>query len=287
MATTIPASFTIFRSNNEITDLQISTISTRQQNVRTAVEKDYEVLKSFLTGSYKRSTLISPLTEADIDIFVVLSVDHYKSDGAASVLDGIRRTLLKTYTKSPKISRNGQAVTITFTDFIVDVVPAFNRKGGGFLIPDSKNNAWISTDPTVHETYLSTANAAHNGDLVPVIKMIKRWNREIGRSFRTFYLELVAVDIFNNVTLSSDSSAVRYFFDKGRSKIGFKSIDPAGFGNQVDPLDNCSSVENAKSRFETAYNRAINAEAYEKSGKNQLAVEEWRKIFGDRFPAYG
>src|SRR6266536_3618537 len=48
------------------------------------------------------------------------------------------------------VSRNGQAVTITFADFEVDVVPGFYRKGGGYLIPDSVLNRWIETDPKQH-----------------------------------------------------------------------------------------------------------------------------------------
>ena len=32
----------------------------------------FKILDDFLTGSYARSTMIAPLTEADIDVFVVL-----------------------------------------------------------------------------------------------------------------------------------------------------------------------------------------------------------------------
>jgi len=287
MATTVPASFAKLRQNLEVTALQTVTVSTRQQNVRDAVKKDFTVVGSFLTGSYKRSTMIAPLAQADVDVFVVLDASYWKSDGATSLLDSVRRTLLKTYTSTPKISRNGRAVTITFTDFVVDVVPAFNRKGGGYLIPDSPANRWISTDPTVHESVVTNSNKAHNGDLVPVIKMIKGWNREISHAFRSFYLELVAVEIFDGVTLSSDSSAVRYFFDKGRERIKYKVKDPAGFGDQIDPLDSVRTVVDAVSRFDTAYGRAIKAETFEREGKTEAAVGEWGKVFGNYFPAYG
>ncbi len=56
------------KQNLEITGLQKSTVSSRQQNVRKAVERDLEVLDSFLTDSYSRSTMIAPLKEADVDI---------------------------------------------------------------------------------------------------------------------------------------------------------------------------------------------------------------------------
>ena len=83
----------------------------------------------------------------------------------------------RTYTRTPDISRNGQAVTIRFEDFIVDVVPGFNRKGGGYLIPNSITQSWISTDPKKHVEIFSEANSVHKGNLIPLIKMIKGWNR--------------------------------------------------------------------------------------------------------------
>lgn len=287
MAKTIKQSFSDFKSNLEITGLQKSTVSTRQENVRDAVEKEMNVLDSFLTGSYSRSTMISPLSEADIDIFIVLDPKYYEANGQASLLDKVKRVLRKTYTKTPEISRNGQAVTITFTDFVVDVVPAFYRQGGGYLIPNSKTSSWIATNPKVHVELMSNENASHNGDLVPCVKMIKGWNKGINDAFVSFYLELIAVKIFSGVTISDFPSGTRYFFDKGREAIKYKATDPAGYGDQVNGLRNCNSVEDAVGRFETAYNRALKAEEYERKGYTQNAVDEWRKIFGDYFPAYG
>jgi hypothetical protein len=60
----------------------------------------------------------------------------------------------------------------------VDVVPAFYRQGGGYLIPNTIEKRWIPTNSKVHETFMSNANAAHGSDLVPIVKMIKGWNRE-------------------------------------------------------------------------------------------------------------
>ncbi len=72
MTSTITQAFNIFKSNLEITDLQGETVSTRQRNVREAVGDGLTVLESFLTGSYRRHTLIAPLNQADLDVFVVL-----------------------------------------------------------------------------------------------------------------------------------------------------------------------------------------------------------------------
>jgi hypothetical protein len=110
MATTLAASFQTFKTNLEITGLQQATVSTRQRAVRNAVARRLTVLDSFVTGSYKRHTLISPLKEADVDVFVVLSSEYYAADGYATLLDRVRRVLLETYPSTPKISRNGCAV---------------------------------------------------------------------------------------------------------------------------------------------------------------------------------
>ncbi|MCR4304812.1 MAG: nucleotidyltransferase domain-containing protein [Gallionella sp.] len=288
MATTINQSFLQLKSNLEITGLQQATVSTRQQNVRDALSTDLTVLDSFLTGSYRRSTMIAPLKAADIDIVVVLDVSYFKQDGQAWLLDKVKATLKKTYHTSPKISRNGQAVTITFTDFTVDVVPAFNRKGGGYLIADSVNGRWISTDPKKHVDVWAVANTAHSGDLVPLIKMIKGWNRQHSGLLRSFHLESMILEILNNIKIDSYSSGARFVFDKARKAVKGAIYDPAGYGgNLADYLDTQQKMDDVVSRLDTAYNRALEAENLEKQGQTALAVAKWRMIFGDYFPAYG
>jgi hypothetical protein len=231
--------------------------------------------------------MIAPLAEADIDIFAVLDPEYYSSDGQAALLDRVKRALRKTYTKTPEISRNGQAVTIIFTDFRVDVVPAFNRRGGGYLIPDSVHRRWIETDPTRHITIWTEENKAHDTDLVPLLKMLKRWNKYNGESLGSFHLEALGLQILKGVTISSFASGLRYVFDKSRSQFKYV-IDPAGYGgNLADYLNSNQKVDDVSSRLETAYSRSLSAEELEARGKTEEAFEKWRLIFGDYFPAYG
>ncbi len=288
MAITIIQSFLQLKANLEITGLQQQTVSTRQQNVRDAVTTDLTVLDTFLTGSYRRSTMIAPLKDADVDVFVVLDASYFKQDGQAWLLDKVKTTLKKTYPTTPKISRNGQAVTITFTDFTVDVVPAFNRQGGGYLIGDSVNARWIATDPKKHVDIWSAANATHQGNLVPLIKMLKGWNRQNGALLRSFYLEAVILGILNNVTINDFSSGARFVFDKAQQTVRSATYDPSGYGgNLADYLNTQQKINDVVSRLESAYNRAVEAENLDKQGKTSQAVDKWRLIFGEYFPAYG
>jgi hypothetical protein len=292
MATTVDQSFLEFKKNLEITDLQATTVSTRQSAVRKVVQAGATVLEDFLTGSYARSTMIAPLKDADIDIFFVLDASYFtffngQNGGPVGLLDWIKRILLKTYTQTPGISRNGQAVTVRFSDFVVDVVPGFYRSGGGFLIPDSFNGSWIATDPKKHVELMSASNLAHNGDMVPLVKMIKAWNKENGDYFRSFHAEMMALHIFSGVTISNYPSGARFFFDKARAVVMQTLPDPAGYGGNVgDYLKTEQQKREAQAKLQAAYESALKAEEYA-SRYYSHSIDMWRKIFGKYFPSYG
>lgn len=287
MAKTIHEAFRVLRSNLEITDLQEKTVSTRQNAIRNVLEKDFVVLDSFLTGSYRRSTMISPLKEADVDILLVLDPQYFAKNGQEQLLKEIRNSLLKTYTKTPKIRPDGHAVTITFPDFKVDVVPGFYRKGGGFLIPETTGPRWIPTDPKRHVEIWASANKAHNGDLVPLLKMLKGWNAS--RSLlKSFHLETLALSVLDNVTISDFPSGIRYFFDKARPKIRTKLADPAGYSDDVaQHINTTEQMDAIVSRVDWAFVRAQEAEQLAAEGKIAESMAKWSKLMPNHFPAYG
>lgn len=281
MPTSISAGFQAFRANLEITDLQAPVVATRQQRVREAVESGFDVRDSFLTGSYPRNTLIGPLKKADVDIFTVLALRHYQGQTPQSLLDEVREHLRLTYPTTPRVSKNGQAVTITFTDFIVDVVPAFYRQSGGFLIPNTGTGGWISTDPKRHIELWSEANEYHQGDLIPLIKMLKAWNRKHSELFRSFHLEALVVSVFSNVTILDFPSALRYFFDKAQDGVTYKLADPAGYNGDVGAYMTGDVLTDAKARLLRAEGWALEAEAAIADGRIDLAFDKYGMLFGD------
>lgn len=294
MATTINSAFERLKENLEITGLQESTVSIRQNRVRDVMKDGMTVVNTFLTGSYSRNTLIAPLSEADVDIFVILDPKyfyHYNNNqngGQAGLLDLVKKTLRRTYTKTPDISRNGQAVTIRFDDFMVDVVPAFDRKGGGYLIPNSISQSWISTDPKKHVEIMSQQNKIHQGKLVPLVKMIKGWNKINGKFFQSFHLEVLTIQILNGVTINDYPSGIRFFFDKARNLITSPILDPAGYGGNIGSYINTTTkINDAISKLQLAYERSIKAEYEEIKYDTRSSIDYWRKIFGGYFPAYG
>jgi hypothetical protein len=281
----VAGAFDLFASRLEITDLQQSTVSARQQAVRAAVERRLHVLDTFLTGSYRRHTLIGPLAAADVDLFCVLDPGYYYSAGQAWLLNLVHEVLRQTYSTTPRISPNGQAVTIRFTDFVVEVAPGFHRQSGGYLLPSPAERRWIETNPKTHETFIAIANATHDGKLVPMIKMIKAWNRNSGSRLRSFYLELMVESILRSVRISDYPTGAAYVFDHAQRAVAYKQFDPAGLdGGQVAGLAR-GGVDEAAAALALAHNRALDAFRLQRAGQTRQARARWRQIFGDPFPA--
>lgn len=284
--------FEELRRNLELTGLQEKTVATRQNNVRDAVAGQLSVVGDFLTGSYRRQTLIGPLNQADVDVVVVLD-RKYKDRGPRAVLELVRKALLVEYTRTPAISRNGQAVTITFSDFVVDVVPAFLRPwwtwNEGWEICDSGSDRWITTNPKKHVEISAAANRAHGGQMVPRIKQLKAWNRTAGEPLRSFHLEALAWSVFGTSWLwksgqNSDWTSARYFFDKARTGLRSQLHDPAGAGSDVAAYLRGTALDSACKKVTSAYERCVRAEKYAKNEDLTGMHTEYGHVFGDYYP---
>lgn len=135
---------------------------------------------------------------------------------------------------------------------------------------------------------MTAANKAHGGNLVPLVKMIKGWNRTNNKHFNSFHLETITLQILTNIVISDFPSGARFVFDKARTLVTQKNLDPAGFGGDVGAYINTQEkIQEAAAKFQLAYERVVKAEASAQQGRVREAMEAWGKIFGDYFPAYG
>jgi hypothetical protein len=287
--------FACFRRSLELTGLQESLVADRQAKVRAAAEGRLAVSASFLTGSYRRHTLITPLREADVDIMIVLDRD-YRRRGARAVLELVKSALHETYPSS-RISRNGQAVTITFADFTVDVVPAFATRwweDDGWDICNSGDDTWIRTNPGKHIELSSKINQRTGGLLVPAVKMLKAWNRNAGRPLRSFHLEVLAWKVFDpgwlaawfgpGVGMGSDPENVGRFFAEAPDRLRRKLRDPARGEGDLGGYLTDRAREDALSKLATAASRCARAAQLLDDGDAAGASVLYQKVFGDAFP---
>jgi hypothetical protein len=291
---TVSSAFEEFRGNLEITGLQESMAAARQERIRASVGRDLTVRRSFLTGSYRRRTLIAPMRDADVDIIVVLD-RAYRRRGPRAVLDLVKDTLREEYPSS-KISCNGQAVTIRFSDFTVDVVPAFETWWDSDVLDicNSGDGTWIRTNPGKHIKISSEVNDRTGGLLVPSVKMLKAWNRAAGRPMRGFHLEVVAWKVLDpgwraswfgaGLGMGSDPENLARFFAEAPGRLRRRLPDPARDDGDLGAYLTGPGRAEAIAMLETAGSRCRRAAELLAGGDAAGAGDLYRKVFGDAFP---
>lgn len=294
MATTISQAFREYSSNLELPDRQQSRVSERRGNVVAALGRRLSLHTevSKVIGSWDRHTLTRYLSEGDVDVMVILHYGNNKQwdtpSGTLSALERFRSILDDAYPGTAKrVDRN--CVTMRFSEFRLDVVPAFKNDGGYYRIPDSVRRQWVRTDPFTFAQRITAVNTAIDEDFVPLIKMVKGWNRNVGWPIRSFHLECL---MYNRYRYYSDSytyaSMLKYFFDDLPGYLRRACYDPIQ-GDQVDTyLDEGGrrTRSGAISKAQAAARAAT--EAYEDQEKYpSVAIREWKELLGEFFPAYG
>lgn len=295
MATTIKNAFSEFASNLELTDRQANLVSTRRENV---VKSLKEVLslhpeESKVIGSWDRNTLTRYLHECDVDVMVILnygaSKKWHSGIGTISALDEFRSVLVDAYQKTT-MRRDRNCITMQFSEFRLDVVPAFKHDGGYYLIPDSIRLEWVLTDPFAFATKVTTTNKAMGGTYVPLIKMVKAWNRHVQWPIRSFHLECMMLQRYQSYTQGyTYSSMLKVFFESLPSYLAQPAYDPV-MSDRVDTyLDNNAT----KTRRQVAIEKAQAAAAAAKEALADeekypsVAINEWKALLGEFFPSYG
>ncbi len=296
MATTITQSFKEFASNLEIKDRQVGLVAERRKNVVDALDLKLTLHPnepSKLIGSYDRSSLIRYLSEGDVDVMVVLHYGENKSwnspDGTIKCLDRFKYILDAAYPDTKKW-RDRNCISMQFSEFLLDVVPAFKWEGGYYKIPDTIRQQWLPTNPFIFADKMTTVNKTMEQMFVPLVKMVKGWNREVGFPLRSFHLECMMYNRYCSYSQGySYSSMLRLFFQDLPGYLATTTYDPA-MGDRVDGyLDNDAQVTQRQIAIGKAQIAAEKSkEACEDEEKYpSIAIKEWKALMGEFFPAYG
>jgi len=166
----------------------------------------------------------------------------------------------------------------------LDVVPAFER-GDDYEIPDETLGTWIATNPATHAAEATAKNKALSGNWVPLVKMLKSWNRHAGRPITPSYLvEVMALELVDG-PFNSFPDEARRFFAAAASTVADDWPDPAGLGPPISDemtASRCSTAREALSAAEVLASRAYRAE---QQGRQGEALALWKQVFGRFFPS--
>jgi hypothetical protein len=295
LATTIQNAFNEYKSNLEITERQTELISNRRKSAISAIKKAITLHhnESNLIGSYDRNTLIRYLSEGDVDVMVILHYGdnkiYHTNEGASRILTKIKNILEETFPAvNKRIDRN--CVRMKYSEFILDIVPAFSFTDATFRIPDSVRQQWLKTDPVKFAEKTTSVNKNMDGCFIPLIKMIKGWNRENGFPLKSFHLECMMLDRYKDYTQGyTYPSMIKVFFENINSYLLLPTYDPITLDRVDLYLDNNAQVSKRDIAIKLAKKAAADSkEAFEDQDKYpSIAVGEWKALLGSFFPSYG
>ncbi|WP_423916846.1 CBASS oligonucleotide cyclase [Candidatus Poriferisodalis sp.] len=289
----IPQAFTKFKNRLELSGTEQADAASRQQRIRTVMDDAFDVKHDFLTGSYSRHTKTKPLH--DVDIFVQLgdAEAHYQDKHPDSILTSVRTALATEYGEQ-RVALQRRSVRVDFgvklvddlTDAVMsfDVTPAFGN-GGHYLIPDRTTGDWMPTDPQVHATKATAANAAFGGHWKPVVKMIKKWNEHHDKPIKpSFLIEVMSLEIVADWG-GSYPRELKAWFATAIDAIDQTWDDPAGLGHPVSDRMNADAGQLATARLalkqaEAACTSALN---HDRAGHTGAALDVWQQLFGTAF----
>ena len=217
----VSEAFEKFRQRLELSSTEQKDASRRHHEVRECIRKDFDIERDFLTGSYARHTKTKPLK--DIDIFFCLGRDdgHWRKRPPTDVLEAFHTCLADEY-GSDSVTPGRRCVTVEFKKHSPtadeegrvlsnDAVPAYDTDSF-YEIPDRDLGIWIKTDPGLHKTEATSKNKELGGKWVPLVKMLKRWNRSAQSPIKpSFLIEVMALEL-TDAPFTTYPAEVRRFF---------------------------------------------------------------------------
>ncbi|ESZ99761.1 hypothetical protein CcI156_20575 [Frankia sp. CcI156] len=277
--------FVKLRHNLEITQTEQNLAKARHEAIRDFVRTHWALADDFLTGSYRRDTKTKRLK--DIDIFVVIDAHGpqagFRDQAPIEVINALETLIRRKWSAA---ARDGMAVVIPYgpNDEVmsIDVVPSFKRNGGGYYIPNPSAGDWIATNPKRHHELSIAKNADCGGNYVPLVKMIKGINRELGEPVSpSFLLEVMAQSLVK-LPIGRYQDEIVLFLGTAAERIGDVWPDPAGLGGDVNAVMNTTEKLAAANALDRARRIAETAVDLEDEGQERAAYDQWKKLFGDR-----
>ena len=291
MLTTTDA-FEKFRQRLELSDTESKDAARRHTDVRECIRGGFEIANDFLSGSYRRHTKTKPLK--DVDIFFVLGEKERwrRNQAPIETLQAFEKCLKGEFDETELCRR---AVTVTFEKsyypeghdgkvMSIDAVPAFLAGTEVYEIPDKVLGKWIKTNPKKHAEQATAKNADLGGKWIPLVKMVKGWNRANGKPIKPSFLVEVMAEGLAEAPFSNYPNEVRNLFAAMEANVGQVWPDPAGLGPPVSDQMTADLVARAKKALQEAQRKAALAMRAEQTGRRGEALQIWREILGDYFP---
>lgn len=279
--------------NLKLDDNERTLIEDKHHALREKLREKLSLKDDFLTGSYKRHTIIKPKDsneKFDVDILIAFDKEDYSETELADLRKIVIGNLHEINAENPELGitkineDQRRSIGVEFgQNFQIDIVPAVEiEKDLLYKIFDRRTLEAVQSNPKLHAELLTKANEDTEGLLVPIIKILKAWKREKCDYVKSFHIELMAVKIFTGTTIESIPKGLLTFFESASDYFSKACLnDPANNEILIDEyLDKDGTREEICSLVDTEKAVAKNAVGAEKDGNHDQAIEYWSKVVG-------
>lgn len=271
------------------TNRQGKTIDERRERLEQILEEELEVEESHQFGSFTRGTMVGPLSEdSDTDVMFVLSHEEHGEwergeNGSRNCLRAVKRALKKRYPNS-KVSIDRNVVSVQFSDFTVDVTPAFRDGTGGYKIPDTynKGRSWVRTNPRGYKQRFEAVDNARGGRLKKVARVAKKLRENRNIPVSSYHMEVMAYDYVHNHPNKNASTEelVEGFVEELPRRVSRGTRDPVN-GDRLDSNMDRSSRKEAIRKAKTARKKIRKAREHRRDGDGEEANKKYGDAIGE------
>ena len=264
------------------------TISLRYGELTSALNKEFRDTESktantLQVGSFGRKTGINGISDLDMLYIMPKSKwDTYKDNKQLKLLQDVKTAISNRYPKTA-IRVDRLVVTVTYTNFHVEVQPVFEQDDGSFKYPDTKNGGtWKITKPYEEMDAVAKMDGEKNSNLRRLCKMARAWRNKHGLRMGGLLVDTLAYNFLNS-TSEYDTKSFLYYDWMSRDFFKYLSELPQQDRYYAPGSNQHVKVKKAFQRkAKKAYNLCLKAiEAESTTGVN----DKWKLIYGRPFPA--
>lgn len=278
--------FSQFISNLAISDIE--KISLRYGELTAALNKEFrdtdsKTANTLQVGSFGRKTGIDGISDLDMLYMMPKSKwDTYKDNMQLKLLQDIKVAIQNRYPKTD-VAVDRLVVTVTYTNFHVEVQPVFEQDDGSFKYPDTKNGgAWKITKPREEMNAIAELDEEKNSNLRRLCKMARAWRNKHGVEMGGLLIDTLAYNFLKS-TNEYDTKSFLYYDELVRDFFEYLSELPKQDRYEAPGSSQHVKVKKAFQRkAQKAFDLSLKAiEAENTDGVN----DKWKKVFGRPFPA--
>lgn len=289
IASTVTGAFNLYDATLNLDKSERARAQKRHQDITALLVASGIVALTFLQGSFARKTMRKPLKDVDMVVVMVerLRAELERPGGPARAMALLRDAVAAAY-PSARFDADGpsaHALQVTFPDlpFTFDLVPALAADGEIVHIADRDEDRWEWSNARTLNRVVSERNVATDGQWVHQVRMGKALKDRYddldlcGLAFEALAHDSIFVIKPHDVALAD-------LLRHASTAVLGKILEPTGVEDLTEEWDDDQRRRYAD-RFTSLPRRADEAIRLREDGQEAAAVDVWRSVFGDDFPA--